>query len=129
MNSRQDFQKYPIVDDDADDIDFFCEADEEINADVRFYIAHNGEEALKLLRRKMDALPDFIFLDLNMSRMDGRACLAELKRDDRLKDNAVIIYTTSSHIRDREETSRLGAGHYLVKPTSFKNCVCPYRRP
>ena len=52
-------QIYLIVDDDADDIDFFCEAIHEIYAGALCYIARNGEEALKWLRQKMDALPDF----------------------------------------------------------------------
>lgn len=120
MNPTKGNKKYLIVDDDADDIDFFCEAIREISEDALCYMARNGEEALKLLRQKLDPLPDYIFLDLNMPRMDGMACLAELKKDDALKNIPVIIYTTSGHQRDREATARLGADHYLVKPTSFK---------
>lgn len=32
MSTREDLQRYLIVDDDEDDIDFFCEAVKEINA-------------------------------------------------------------------------------------------------
>src|SRR5680860_736067 len=46
-----------------------------------------------------------------------RVCLSELKRDDGLKDIPVIICTTSADPRDREATAKLGADHFLVKPT------------
>ncbi len=114
-------QRYLIVDDDADDIDFFCEAIKEIDATSSCHSAGNGEEALRWLRQKPEALPDYIFLDLNMPRMGGRACLAELKKDCVLKDIPVIVYTTSSHKKDREETEAIGADYFLVKATSFKN--------
>lgn len=113
-------QKYLIVDDDADDIDFFCEAVHEIFTDAVCSVARDGEEALGLLRQKSGPLPDFIFLDMNMPRMDGKACLAELKKDDGLKHIPVVIYSTSSHPRDKTETLALGADYYLVKATSFK---------
>jgi CheY-like chemotaxis protein len=111
---------YLIIDDDADDIDFFCEAIHEIDAGAVCHTARNGEEGLRLLRERPDARPDYIFMDLNMPRMDGKTCLAELKRDNGLKDIPVVIYTTSAHPRDREETLGLGADHFLTKPTSFK---------
>lgn len=113
-------QIYLIVDDDIDDIDFFCEAIHEINANAICHIAYNGEEALSLLRNKIETLPDVIFLDLNMPRIDGKTCLAELKKDTLLKDIPVVIYTTSTHIKDREETAVLGADYFLNKATSMK---------
>ncbi|MDT7827612.1 response regulator [Pricia sp. S334] len=112
-------QIYLIVDDDSDDIDFFCEAIEKIRPKAKCLIALNGEEALQLLRETDKPLPDYIFLDLNMPRMDGKTCLGALKTDNTLSDIPVIIYTTSGHHKDREETTKLGADYYLVKPTSF----------
>ncbi len=116
----EDAQTYLIVDDDADDIEFFCEAIDKIDATGSCHSAGNGEEALRWLRQKSESKPDYIFLDLNMPRMDGRACLGELKKDDGLRDIPVIVYTTSSHQRDRGETMALGADYFLVKATSFK---------
>lgn len=116
-------QKYLIIDDDADDADFFCEAIEQIRPNASCDVASNGEEALKLLRQRITNVPNVIFLDLNMPIMDGRACLFALKQDKKLRDIPVIIYTTSTHSRDREATMALGASYYLVKPTSFKK-IC-----
>lgn len=109
---------FMIVDDDSDDCKFFCEAVTEVGTPVQVIIAINGEDALKQLRG-MNTLPDFLFLDLNMPRMDGRQCLIELKKDSRLKDIPVIIFTTSSSQRDIDDTKTLGAAYFLTKPSDF----------
>ena len=103
-----------IVDDDSYDRLFFKNAIEEIDAAILCLEAGNGIEALELLK-EATVLPDFIFLDLNMPLMDGKECLAELKRDAKLKDIPVIIYSTSDYIKDIEDTRKLGAAHYLTK--------------
>lgn len=117
MNDKKIFM---IVDDDSDDREFFCEAVKEIDSSAECLIAVNGLEALKTLRNDIKQLPDFIFLDLNMPKMDGRTCLAELKKDLKLKNIPVIILSTSSHQKDIDETNQLGAAYFLAKPSDFK---------
>ncbi len=112
-------QIFLIVDDDSDDIELFREAIGEIDHRVVCQAAKDCGEALEKLRNVSDVLPDLIFLDLNMPGMDGRACLAELKKDARLKNIPVIIYTTSSHVRDKVDTLELGAAYFLTKANSF----------
>ncbi len=114
----EEMKTFMIVDDDSEDCSFFCEAVTEIDADVQVVIAINGEDALMKLR-EMNTLPDFLFLDLNMPRMDGRQCLAELKKDFKLKHIPVIIFTTSSSQRDIDDTKKLGAAYFLTKPSDF----------
>ncbi|MBE9464306.1 response regulator [Dyadobacter subterraneus] len=111
---------FMIVDDDADDCEFFHEAISEINPLFKCLTASNGEEALMKLRGEAQPLPDFIFLDLNMQRMDGRKCLAELKKDLNLKDIPVIILTTSASQKDIDETKMLGAFHFMTKPSEYQ---------
>ncbi len=109
-----------IVDDDMDDIEFFCEALNEIDASVQYLTALNGVDALSKLRKDDIVLPHFIFLDLNMPRMDGKQLLKELKSDFVLRDIPAIVYSTSSMPADIEETKALGASYFLTKPSSFK---------
>ncbi len=104
-----------IVDDDIDDRFFFRNAVQELGEAYEYREAGQGIEALECLC-KADTLPDFIFLDLNMPLMDGKTCLAELKKDEKLKNIPVIIYTTSTYGEDKEFTDKLGAAYYLVKP-------------
>ena len=110
-----------LVDDDADDIFLFREVLSGVAPEINLRTASNGQEALEVLSREINHLPDLIFLDLNMPRMDGKQCLTELKNIDRLKGIPVIIYTTSSHSRDVEETMQLGAISFITKPSHIKD--------
>lgn len=74
--------------------------------------------ALRQLNEK-DIIPGFIFLELNMPRMDGKGCLGEIKKSARMKHIPVIIYSTSGNQAEIEETRKLGASYFLIKPTSF----------
>ncbi len=113
-------RRFFIVDDDSDDQDLFIEAVNEVDSTIECVSASNCEEALDLLRNRKISMPDVIFLDLNMPRLNGKQCLVELKREAHLRDIPVIIYSTSSEKRDIEETSRLGAAHFLTKPNKFE---------
>ena len=109
-----------IVDDDTDDQELFMEAVKEVDESIKCLTASNCEEALDMLKNRKISLPDVIFLDLNMPRLNGKQCLAEIKKEANLRDIPVIIYSTSSEKRDMEETSRLGAAYFLTKPNKFE---------
>jgi CheY-like chemotaxis protein len=110
-----------IADDDLDDLDIFCEAVAEIDPAIKTITASNGEEALKKLNHPLFPLPDFIFLDLNMPRLDGKKCLCEIKRNSRLNHIPVVIYTTSKLNNDMEEVQKLGAVHFVTKPSRLSD--------
>lgn len=97
----------------------FCEAINEIDAGIKCVDAKNGELALQYLQDEKAPLPDFIFLDLNMPRLSGKQCLVEIKKLDHLRSIPVIIYSTSNHPQDKEQTKQLGAFGFLHKPTKF----------
>ena len=106
-----------LIDDDVDDQDIFILALEEVDKTIRCEVASDGMDALRRLGDK-ELLPDYIFLDLNMPRMNGKQCLSEIKKNDFLHSIPVIIYSTSSDQRDRTETAQLGAADYIVKPNT-----------
>ena len=109
-----------LVDDDTDDTSLFREVLEEVNPSIIFNWAEDGQEALQFLKNEDSELPDIIFLDLNMPRMGGKECLAEIKNDAKLHKIPVIMYTTSSQSRDIEETMQKGAICFITKPTNMK---------
>ncbi|HXL57699.1 MAG TPA: response regulator [Chitinophagaceae bacterium] len=109
-----------LADDDADDQELFKEALSEIDKSIRCLTASSGEEALNKLKTDLKQLPDYIFLDLNMPRMNGLECLVEIKKTNTLKHIPVIIYSTSSAEKDVEETRKLGADYFITKPPGFK---------
>lgn len=110
--------KLLIVDDDADDRKFFMEAVREINDTIECAVAKDGLQALEVLNNTTIALPDFIFLDLRMPRYNGKRCLMEIKAVERLKAIPVIIYTTSTEVKEAGELKELGAAHFISKPHS-----------
>jgi DNA-binding NtrC family response regulator len=109
-------KSFLIVDDDADDRMLFIEAVREIDKSIECKIARNGEQALKLLSNIEYPLPDFIFLDIRMPRIDGKKCLVEIKKDEGLKNIPVIIYTTSKGVEESKELRDMGAFHFISKP-------------
>lgn len=112
-----------IVDDDVDDQELLQEAIQSVDNTVRCLSAWNGEEALRLLQAANSHLPDLIFLDLNMPRMNGKTFLAKIKQSDGLSHIPVVIYSTSKLEEDIEQTRQLGAARFITKPDSFEGIV------
>jgi CheY-like chemotaxis protein len=109
-----------LADDDADDASLFQDALMEVDDSIDFQYAKDGQETLELLKDESSTLPDIIFLDLNMPRMDGKECLRNLKMDTELSRIPVIMYTTSSQAKDIEETMMSGALCFITKPSNMK---------
>jgi CheY-like chemotaxis protein len=106
------------VDDDKDDRELLAEALEQIDPSICCINAHDGQELLSMLQQNK-ILPDYIFLDVNMPLMDGRQCLAELKKDKKLKNIPVVIYSTTTNTQEIRDLSELGACDFLSKANSF----------
>ena len=98
-----------------DDRFLFEEALLSADPDITYQSAVDGLDAIDKLKK--GSLPDVIFLDVNMPRMNGIACLQELRQIPLLSEIAVIMYSTSSYYRD--ECFKLGADAYIEKPSDF----------
>ncbi len=109
-----------LADDDLDDRIFFEEALEEIPVVTQLTTAHDGVHLMQLLAAR-ETLPHVLYLDLNMPRKNGFECLAEIKRDAKLNQIPVIIFSTSF---DKEAADLLyehGAHYCIRKPPEFEN--------
>lgn len=109
-----------LADDDEGDRLLFKEAFFELKINTLVTTVHNGTQLMEWLHMNLNHLPHFIFLDLNMPRKGGLACLKEIKNDEKLKDISVAIYSTSDNERDKEEVLYYGANAYIVKPNNFE---------
>jgi len=84
-----------LIDDDDEDHLFFNLALQKISPPVECASARDAEEALAMLRN-IFYNPHFIFIDINMPRMNGIECLSEIKKIERLNDVKLYMYTTTS---------------------------------
>ena len=90
----------------------FIQVLKEIKHAILFDVANNGKEALDKLENS-DNLPDFIFTDINMPVMDGIECLAEIKKNPKIKDIPVVVLSASTP--QTELVKKLGAKVFLKK--------------
>jgi CheY-like chemotaxis protein len=110
-----------LVEDDEVDIMTVKRAFTKANITNPLYVAHNGLEALEVLRKE-DLPPKrrLILLDVNMPKMNGIEFLRELRKDPALQQISVVVLTTSNEERDRIEAFKLNVAGYLLKPVTFQ---------
>ena len=110
-----------LVEDDEVDVMTVKRAFAKNNITNPLFVAHNGLEALDLLRK--DNIPSrrrLILLDVNMPKMNGIEFLRELRADPALQQASVVMMTTSNEERDRIEAFKLNVAGYLLKPVTFQ---------
>lgn len=108
------------ADDDHDDRELMSEALHKVDPSISCLTANDGQNALDILNKSSD-LPDYIFLDVNMPVMDGKKCLVELKKDQRLRDIPVVIYSTTTDNTEIKQLYNLGASSFIHKPNNFSD--------
>ena len=105
-----------LVDDDKDDQEFFIEALKGVENVSLFGAAYNSMEALNTLKIS-NLLPDFIFLDFNMPKINGIECLREIIKDSRTKNIPVIML--SSAVEQAEVAEKRGARGFIKKTSDI----------
>ena len=75
-------------------------------------IAHDGEHGLRLAERE---LPDLIYLDLRLPKLDGFQVLERLRGEPSTAMIPVVILTNYGEPELRERGLNLGALEFLVK--------------
>jgi len=112
-----------LVEDSPGDVRLTQEAFHDANSCIHLHVASDGIEAMAFLRHEGDHVhaprPDFILLDLNIPKMDGREVLSQIKHDEKLKTIPTIILTTSSAEADISRSYELQANCYLTKPVQL----------
>jgi CheY-like chemotaxis protein len=110
-----------LVEDDEVDIMTVKRSFAKANITNPLFVAHNGLEALDILRKE-DLPPKrrLILLDVNMPKMNGIEFLRELRKDPALQTISVVVLTTSNEERDRVEAFKLNVAGYLLKPVTFQ---------
>jgi two-component system, chemotaxis family, response regulator Rcp1 len=116
-----------LVEDNPGDVRLTREALKEGKVNNNLYVANDGVEALRFLRREDEhhgaVRPDLILLDLNLPRKDGREVLAEIKADPSLRLIPVVILTSSQAEQDIVRAYDLHANCYVSKPVDLDQFI------
>src|SRR5687768_223949 len=105
-----------LVEDDRDAEALALRALKRSNPDDVVFVARDGVEALDFLfntgshaRPDPTALPDIVFLDLNLPKLSGLDVLRRIRADERTKLVPVVMLTSSSEEEDVTSCYQLGA--------------------
>ena len=113
-----------LVDDNPADTDLTSEVLTRNGCPSHIHAVTDGVEAIAFLRREGKyanaLLPDFVILDLNLPKKDGRTVLAEVKADPVLRKIPIAIFSTSQEQRDIVRSYELGANCYVSKPGNLQ---------
>lgn len=82
---------------------------------VRCVSYSDGYEALRAFNGK-EYVPDLIFLDINMPRIDGFDLLRLLKTSPQFDHTPVVMLTGRDGVLDKIKSRLAGARGYLTKP-------------
>lgn len=115
-----------IVEDNARDLELTLRALNKHNLGNRIVAVRDGAEAIDFVfargqyqDRNIGDGPHVIFLDMKLPKVDGIEVLRQIKADERTCVIPVVMVTSSAQERDIDESYRLGANSYVVKPIDF----------
>jgi len=109
-----------LIDDDIEDQEVFAHALEHLGLSIDFVTANDGVHAIEKIKADPKLTPYFIFMDVNMPRMNGIECLVEIKKISRVKNVPVYLYSTYSDPATIKEGKKHGAVDFLVKASNMK---------
>lgn len=112
-----------LIEDNQADIRLTKEAFRALPVPSTVHAVSNGEDAVDFIFRRgefADApVPDLIFLDLNIPKLDGFTVMKMVKEDSEKRRIPLIVLSTSQNDDDLKRAYDYHANAYLVKPISF----------
>jgi chemotaxis family two-component system response regulator Rcp1 len=109
-----------LVENSSADVRLVVEALRQTATLTHLSVAHDGREALAVLRREgahaAAPRPELVVLDLDLPGKHGRDVLAEIKGDVALRTIPVVILTNSPEPEDVLRSYHLHANAYVTKP-------------
>lgn len=104
-----------LAEDDEDDRLFFSMAVDSFKKNIKLVTFNDGEELIKNIKTEIEK-PQIIFLDINMPKLSGLECLERIRRSSNWKHVPVAMYSTSGNESDIEQSKKLGAQVFVMKP-------------
>lgn len=76
-------------------------------------VARDGIEAMDMIREQM---PDIVLADMEMPRMNGLELTAAIRNQEETQGLPVIMITSRSMQKHRDEATKAGVSEYMTKP-------------
>ena len=83
-------------------------------------LAEDGFDALSKISTE---LPDIIFVDIMMPKLDGYQTCTLIKRNPRFKATPVIMLSSKDGLFDKARGRMVGSDHYLTKPFTQETLI------
>jgi two-component system response regulator len=119
-----------LVEDNPNDVELTVHALKKENLANQMFVVRDGEQALDFLfargsfvGREVRNTPKVILLDLKLPKVSGLEVLRQIRADERTRTVPVVMLTSSREEPDIQESYKLGANSYIVKPVDFQNFV------
>ena len=122
MLSQSSQKTILVVDDNPGDLGLLRQVLEHVTGIVVQAVPNvaQAHAFLTRLRPYQDApTPDLIFLDLRMPMRSGHAIISLVKRELKLAETKVVVFTSSMLDTDRIQCEELGADDYVCKPNDW----------
>lgn len=87
------------------------------------YTVITVEDGFDGLVRIMDEMPDLIFIDVLMPKLDGLQTCQIIKRNSLFKDVPVIFLSSKDSEIDKAKGLLMGANDYLTKPFTKESII------
>jgi CheY-like chemotaxis protein len=123
MNKKKSIQIL-LIEDNPGDLYLMTSELKQLSIPNNVHVAVDGEEALdilKMVKNKERHPPDFIILDLNLPRIDGREVFEQIKSDQISSQVPLIIVSASDEhidfIKDYDQEINV----FIKKPNSLKS--------
>lgn len=75
-----------------------------------------AEDGFDALSKISDSVPDLIFCDILMPRLDGYQTCAIIKRNERFTATPVVMLSSKDGVFDKARGRMVGSQDYLTKP-------------
>ncbi|MEJ1241422.1 response regulator [Chryseolinea sp. T2] len=102
-----------IIDDDSDEIEFMRVAVEACYPDATCTTFNDCHPAIAALKQT-DLCPDYIFVDVNMRKIDGEECLNIIRGYEHLCNSKVIMMSSSMRLYEKKAKNFIANGAFAI---------------